>query len=269
MACIFDAAFNCLLQIAKCTDYIKIGVIICLVSVTLSSFSVSIKTAVYGYPKVSGGVLILYFLISLFIYALAVIDCIYGNKYFQNLGYAFIYLVAVIFSITGLYAAFYHFAEKNYNKKVRKKEELCVAFSKALATVEEVILDIKNGTEETFDNNVCDDNDFYGKDYLSATKRREDDKNIPIYKLKTEKLCYKKPRLDDDINYRKVEKYFEDLLKENLSPIEKATLKVLYAKIKSYKNVELTDQIRLELCDAFTSFIKIRSKNGGINDVDF
>ncbi len=267
MAYIFDAAFNYLLQIAKNTDYIKIGVIICLVSVTLSSFSVSIKTAVYGYPKVSGGILILYFLIPLSIYALAVIDCIYGNKYFQNLGYAFIYLVAVICSITGLYAAFYHFAEKNYNKKVQKKEELCVAFSKALATVEEVILDMKNGAEETFDNYVCDDNDFYDKDYLSIASK--DDKNIPIYKLKTEKLCYKKPRLDDDINFRKVEKYFEDLLKADLSPIEKATLKVLYAKIKSYKTVELTDQIRLELCDAFTSFIKIRSKNGGINDVDF
>lgn len=269
MAYIFDGAFNYLLQIAKSTDYIKVALIIFLVSVTLSSFSVSIKTAVYGYPKVSVGVLILYFLIPLSIYALAVIDCIYGNKYFQNLGYAFIYLVAVICAITGLYTAFYHFAEKNYNKKVGKKEELCVAFSKALATVEEVILDVKSDGKATFYNNVCDDGDFYGKDYLNIAKRRKDDKNIPIYKLKTEKLCYKKPHLADDINFRKVEKYFEDLLKEDLSPIEKATLKVLYAKIKSYKNVELTDQIRLELCDAFTSFIKIRSKNGGISETDF
>lgn len=266
MAYMLDAAFNYFLQIAKNTDYIKVALIICLVSVTVSSFSVSIKTAVYGYPKVSGGVLILYFLIPLAIYALAVIDCIYGNKYFQNLGYAFIYLVAVICSITGLYAAFYHFAEKNYNKKARKKDELCVAFAKALATVEEVILDITNGMEVALNNNDYVEKDFYDKDYLGIAEREKDGKYIPIYKLRTEKLGYKKPRLDDDINFRKAEKYFEELLKQNLSPIEKATLKVLYTKIKNYKNVEFTDQIRLELCDAFTSFIKIRSKIGGISD---
>lgn len=268
MAYILDVAFNYLLQIAKNTDYIKVALIICLVSVMVSSFSVSIKTAVYGYPKVSGCILVLYFLTPLAIYALAVIDCIYGNKYFQNLGYAFIYLVAVICAITGLYAVFYHFAEKNYNKKARKNKELCVAISKALATVEEVILDIKNG-EEIALNNDYNNRDFYDKDYLRIAKREKDDKNVPIYKLKTEKLGYKKPRLDDDINFRKAEKYFEELLKQNLSPIEKTTLKVLYTKIKNYKNVEFTDQIHLELCDAFTSFIKIRSKIGSINDSNF
>lgn len=264
MTFLLETAFNYLLVIAEKIDYIKAGFIICLVSVLLSSFSVSVKTAVYGYPKVSGTILFTYFIIALAVYLFAVIDCLYGDKYFENLGYAFIYLVVLICSITGLYAVFYRFAEKNYNKKEKRKKELCVAFSRALATVEEVDLDIKKSAHA--DTEDCFDNEFFGENETKDIYKREIEprKNTKTYfqtlKLKTEKLGGKKPRHDDNINYAKAIAYFDELLKEDLSPIEKATLKVLSGKIKKYKTVEFSDQIRAELSDAFSSYIKIRAK---------
>lgn len=208
-------------------DYIKIGIAFFCLSLVVSSFSVNLKTAVYGYPKVSSGLLVIYFLAPLILYFMAVTNHLKGGEYFGSFAEIYLYLVVLYVAITGLYAAFYCLAEANYGKRNKNLGEVTASLDRAIAILSEEEVD-----------------------------------DAPV-KMQTEKMGCKKPRFDDNVNFQKAELMFDVLKSKDLSPIERATLKVCETTVKHYKNTVITDKTRLELSNAFITLVKLYAKYCG------
>lgn len=138
-----------------------------------------------------------------------------------------IYLTLFI-AITGLYAAFLTLRVINLKRRLRKKtDDCCVAFASAVAKIEEVDL------------------------FPSIQKE--------VSKLSLYKLGYKKPRLDDDIDYRKADLFINEIDKQNLTSIERASLNVCKRTADKFR-FDFTHCERDEISDAFSIIIKLHAK---------
>ncbi len=217
----FSDLFYFLLELSKSLNFLNLGLIVFCFSLLFSAFSISLKTAIFGYPKLSVALLILHIILPLILYGLSVIDCLYGTNKMGSLSNCFLYLFILISAITGLYATFFALAERNL-KKI-SANDITVTLDKLVAKIEEV-----NG-----------DN---------------------LIKLKTEKLGAKKPRVDDNINYYRLQEYIYKIKSKDLSPIERSTLKTCENTILHYKNTFMTEKMRRDLCDCFLSIIKLHAK---------
>ncbi len=206
-------------------DVIKLSVLVFFISLVTSSFSVCLTTSVYGYPKPRLRLIILYFLESLFCYAVALADFISIGKIFTHPSRAFMYFIIVIVAITGLYAVFLKIAESLCDN-FKPFKELTYTNLKRIAEVSE-----------------------------------EEEKSYGVSRVLTEKSGVKRQRYDDGINYYKLQKLIDELNRCNLSPIEKATLNKCESSINRYKNTMITDISRRELCEAFLSLVKICADN--------
>ncbi len=215
------------ITICLSVDYIKAAILFFGLAAVISSFSVNLKTAVYGYPKVSAGLLIVYFLLPLVLYFMAVTSRVNGGEYFSNFAEIYLYLVVLYVAITGLYAIFYYIAEVNYGKREKNFGEVTASLDRAIATLVE-----------------------------------EEADDAPI-RMQTEKMGCKKPRFEDNVNFRKAEAMFDLLKSKDLSPIERATLKVCENTVKHYKNTVISDDARIKLCNAFLTLVKLYAKYCG------
>lgn len=220
-----ESFFEYSVSVLSSVDVIKISAVIIIVSLIASSFSVCLTTTVYGYPKPSLGLLILYFTESLFCYLLALSDYAVKGKTFSRSSYAFIYFIAMIVAITGLYAVFLKIAESVCDN-FKPAKELTFTYVNKIADVIE-----------------------------------EEDKSYGVSRVLTEKSGVKKQRYDDGINYYKLFKFVDELNGVNLSPVESATLNVCESVIKRYKNTMITDLSRRELNEAFLTIVKIYAEN--------
>lgn len=137
------------------------------------------------------------------------------------------YLILFI-AITGLYAAFLTLHYISFQRRLRKRtDDYCVAFTSAVAKIEEV--DIEPSLQKE------------------------------VSKLSLHKLGYKKPRLDDDIDYRKVDLFVNEIDKQNLTSIERASLNVCKRTLDRGR-FDCARDIRGEISDAFSIIIKLHAK---------
>lgn len=131
-------------------------------------------------------------------------------------------------AITGLYAAFSALCVVNLKRRFKKRtDDYCAAFTCAVAKIEEV--DIEPSSQKE------------------------------VSKLSLYKLGYKKPRLDDDIDYRKVDLFINEIDKKNLTSIERASLNVCKRTVDRSR-FECTRSSRAEIADAFSIIVKLHAK---------
>ncbi len=208
-------------------DYLKIELAFFSFSAIVSSFSVNLKTTIYGYPKISSALLVIYFLVPLILYFMSVTNFMSGGEYFSGFAEIYLYLVVQYVAITGLYAAFYCLAEVNYGKRRKNFGEVTATLDQAIANIME-----------------------------------EEADDAPI-RMQTEKMGCKKPRFEDNVNFQKAEVMFDLLKSKDLSPIERATVKVCENTVKHYKNSIITDDARIKLCNAFLTLVKLYAKYCG------
>lgn len=224
MEVFFETVFDKGVALLSTIDVVKLSVLVLILSLITSSFSVCIKTAVFGYPKPSPLLLFLYFTSSLFCYVVAMSGYFVGNGIFKHASYAFVYFIVMIIAITGLYAVFLKIAEN-----------VCDSF----APVKEATLTLDDKLAEILE---------------------EEDKTYGVSKVFTEKCGVKRIRTDDGINYFRLLEYTDKLKKRELSPIEKATLSVSESTVKRYKNTLITNETRRKLNDALSSVVKLYAK---------
>lgn len=216
----FNRFVELFIKISFSFDYLTVAILLFVFSAVTSGFSVNLKTAVYGYPKISYLLIFTYFSASFILYLLAITNLFNGGSYFNSELEPFIYYIITFCAIIGLYALFYRLAEANYTQRDKCFDEITVALSPIAEISEE----------------PC------------------------ALSLKTEKMGVKRPRFDDSINYLKAEEFFDLLKTKDLSPIEKATLSVCENTVKHYKNTLLNDWARNDLNNAFLTIVKLYAK---------
>lgn len=221
---ILDILFEYLTNFLVEINFINLALIIIGVSAFFSSFSVCIKTAIYGHPKISGVLIFNFFVTFLVILFIGYIDLYYGRQYFKTINQIIIYAIIVFVVITGIYAGFYNFAKSLFVST--KINDVTATLCSPIANVDEVVI-------------------------------QDDGK---VLKVKTGKMGVKKPRLDDDLNYFNIEKLLKDINSQQLTPVDGARLKVYEKTIKHYKNVVLTDDGRREINNTLLNLVKLKSK---------
>lgn len=140
--------------------------------------------------------------------------------------------LTLFIAITGLYAAFLALRVITFKRRLRKRtDDCCVAFAFPVAKIEEV-------------------------DLFPAVQKE-------VSKLSLYKLGYKKPRLDDDIDYRKVDFFIKEIDKKNLTSLERASLNVCKRTADKFRFDFARDErdvMRDEISDAFSIIIKLYAK---------
>lgn len=195
----------------------------------LSVLSVTITALVYGYPKIKAWLIVFWVLAGIALYYLAQLGFKNGGTYFESSRHLVRAVLLTFGVIIGLYAAFFVFVLLICIARWHTKEEVTATLCPSIAEIEEFPLD-KN--------------------------------NLPVLKLKTDKLCIKKPRLDDRVNYFKLEEYIKELKQKPVPPVTLAEIEFCERVVKHLKNTILTDVTRYELNEALSSLIKIGAKCG-------
>ena len=193
----------------------------------LGVISILVSAIVYGYPRIKKGLLFLWLILGVALYYIATLNYKLGGKYFESLGACLKPVLLTFGAIIGLYAGFYLILLLFSLVRRRNIGEVTASLCNKLAFVEELPI-------------------------LSRGKE-------PL-KVKTTKLCVKRPRLDDRVNFFKLEEYIKLLKSKPTPPSELAEIEFCERVIKHLKNTLLNEKTRTELNEAMQTLIKIGAK---------
>ena len=191
----------------------------------LGVISILISAIVYGYPRVKKSILFLWVISGVGLYYLGWLNFSLGGAIFINLN-AILKAVFLTFgAIIGLYVGFYLLVLLICFAWWRTKKEVTASLCTPLAVIEEL-------------------------------------PKLDEVKVKTSKLCVKKPRLDDKVNFFKLEEYIT-LLKSKPTPaVLLAEIEFCERVIKHLKNTILNDKTRLQLNEVMQTLVKIGAQLG-------
>ncbi len=222
--------------LSSVTNFAALAILLSLIGLILSVFSVSVKTAVFGFPKISGFLLFIYFVAGLAVFSLSFSDYQWGGgKVFPSLASAIIYSAVLTASLYLSYALFYAFGAF----VAHRGDERRLCMEKTAATKAQAVAILDEAQIPT--------------ELLKGT----------ALKISTDKMGTLKPRLDDKINFAKALNAAESLSKTTLTNLERATLNRALRVIKHCKNTELTEISRRTLNTAFEEIVKLSARSGG------
>lgn len=233
---LFKDVFDFSVRLSDNIDFIIVGAITVLATSLIDGAYVVIGAATEKKPRFSKVLPSLYFLATVYLYVFAIINYRFGGRYFGGYAQAFVYFVVLNVAIAGLYAGFLFIAAVIYDKHYIRSYEVGATKDSPLAVLDEVQINedvLAQKTEEGF--------------------VKADGATMVI----TDKLGSRKPRLDDEINYFRLQGIIDALLSSELSPIEKASVNMHLKTMRYYKNTVITADSRKKINDALSGIVKI------------
>lgn len=225
MNAFFDYLVTKVILASSTVSYYGLSLATVIIFTVLSLGCITIRTVIYGRPAISFKLLSAAFFVCGALSFLGGVDVYNKGAFFKTLyGPLWMFIINFV-AITVLYAGFYHFAVLHVTAKRLLKGEATALLSTPVARIDEVPL------------------------YF------EEDRD-PVA-IATQKLGSVKPRLDDKIDFFKVESIIKGLYKRELSPIDRATVEFCERTVRHGKNAIMTERLRRDLNEAFAELIKI------------